>query len=145
MCWAGTTHTGGAEAISLNDHCCGPGLVSFTRVEDVWVTSWPLATSAFSGVMSRNHFSLLMRFLYLNDSSQHTSCTYHRDDQDMMPFTEALPVSRPSSPQLQAGLHSGMRDIRGSVHEWIQRLSGLHTISPQLTNEVGDEGFCLGR
>ena len=46
----------------------GIGIVSLPRVEDAWVTTWPFTSSAFSGIMSRNRFSLAMSFLHLNDS-----------------------------------------------------------------------------
>ena len=46
----------------------GMGIVNLPRVEDAWVTTWPFTSSAFSGIMSRNRFSLVMRFLHLNDS-----------------------------------------------------------------------------
>ena len=46
----------------------GMGIVSHPRVEDAWVTTWPFTSSAFSGIMSRNRFSLVMSFLHLNDS-----------------------------------------------------------------------------
>ena len=39
-----------------------------TRIEDYWSTSWPFSTNAFSSVMSRNRFQLLLRFFHLNDS-----------------------------------------------------------------------------
>ncbi len=41
-------------------------------VEDAWVTSWPFATSTFSSILSRDRFSLILRFLHLNDSSKYT-------------------------------------------------------------------------
>ena len=46
----------------------GMGIVNLPRVEDAWVTTWPFTSSAFSGIMSRNRFSLVMHFLHLNDS-----------------------------------------------------------------------------
>ena len=39
-----------------------------TRIEDYWSKSWPFATNAFSSIMSRNRFQLLLRFFHLNDS-----------------------------------------------------------------------------
>ena len=47
------------------------GIVSYPKVEDAWMTTWPFASSSFSGIMSRDHFSLVMRFLHLNDSTQY--------------------------------------------------------------------------
>ena len=47
------------------------GLVSYPRLEDYWTTSWPFASSTFSRIMSRDRFSLVMRFLHLNDSTRY--------------------------------------------------------------------------
>ena len=38
------------------------------RIEDYWSTSWPFSTKAFSSIMSRNKFQLLLQFLHLNDA-----------------------------------------------------------------------------
>ena len=47
------------------------GIVSYPKVEDAWMTTWPFASSSFSGIMSRDRFSLVMRFLHINDSTQY--------------------------------------------------------------------------
>ena len=47
------------------------GLISYPSIEDYWVTSWPFAISTFSSIMSRDRFSLLLRFLHLNDSTKY--------------------------------------------------------------------------
>ena len=47
------------------------GLISFPSIKDCWVTSWPFATFTFSSIMSRDRFSFLLRFLYLNDSTKY--------------------------------------------------------------------------
>ena len=47
------------------------GLINFPSIEDCWVTSWPFATFTFSSIMSRDRFSLLLRFLHLNDSTKY--------------------------------------------------------------------------
>ena len=47
------------------------GLVSYPSIEDSWVTSWPFATATFSSVMSRDRFSLILRFLHLSDSTKY--------------------------------------------------------------------------
>ena len=44
------------------------GLVNYPRLKDYWLTSWPFATSTISSIMSRDRFSLILRFLHLNDS-----------------------------------------------------------------------------
>ena len=45
------------------------GLIHYPRIEDYWLKSWPFCTSNFSSVMSRDRFSLILRFLHLNDNS----------------------------------------------------------------------------
>ena len=45
------------------------GLIDYPRLEDYWLRSWPFATSTFSSLMSRDRFSLMLRFLHLNDSN----------------------------------------------------------------------------
>lgn len=47
------------------------GLISYPSIEDYWVTSWPFATPTFSSILSRDRFSLLMKFLHLNDSTKY--------------------------------------------------------------------------
>ena len=37
------------------------GLISLPKIEDHWVTTWPFASSTFSGVMTRDRFSLIMK------------------------------------------------------------------------------------
>ena len=49
----------------------GMGLVNLPRLEDHWSTSWPYASGNFSSFFSRNRFSLIMRFLHLNDSAHY--------------------------------------------------------------------------
>ena len=47
------------------------GLISYPCMEDHWVTSWPFATATFSSILKRDRFSLIMRFLHLNDSTKY--------------------------------------------------------------------------
>ena len=47
------------------------GLISYPSIEDPWVTSWPFATTTFSSIMSRDWFSLILKFLHLNDSTKY--------------------------------------------------------------------------
>ena len=47
------------------------GLVDYPCLDDYWSISWPFATHTFSSVMSRDRFSLILRFLHVNDSSQY--------------------------------------------------------------------------
>ena len=46
-------------------------MVNLPKVEDHWSTSWPYASNNFSSIFTRNRFSLIMRFLHLNNSSQY--------------------------------------------------------------------------
>ena len=47
------------------------GIISYPRLEDYWTTSWPFSSTTISSIMSRDRFSLIMRFLHLNDSTQY--------------------------------------------------------------------------
>lgn len=42
------------------------------RIEDYWSTAWPFVTKAFSSIMPRDRFQLLLRFFHLNDSNGYT-------------------------------------------------------------------------
>ena len=95
------------------------------------MTIWPFASSSFSGIMSRDHFSLVMRFLHLNDSTRISQ----RDSWGMIPSTRSARSSRLS-------LRTARRrtgDIGGRVHDRFQRPDLVHTVSPEQTTEVGDE------
>lgn len=60
-----------AELKRFLAHVVLMGLINFPSIEDCWVTSWPFATFTFSSIMSRDRFSLLLRFLHLNDSTNY--------------------------------------------------------------------------
>ena len=47
------------------------GLIHFPSIEDYWVTSWPFSNNIFSDVLKRDRFTLLLRFLHLNDNSKY--------------------------------------------------------------------------
>ena len=47
------------------------GLVVLPQIEDAWSTKWPFATTTFSSILKRDRFSLILRFLHLNDSTQY--------------------------------------------------------------------------
>ncbi|CAI8029910.1 PiggyBac transposable element-derived protein 4, partial [Geodia barretti] len=47
------------------------GLVNLPTIEDHWVTTWPYSSEACSKVLSRDRFSLIMKFLHLSDNSQY--------------------------------------------------------------------------
>ena len=46
------------------------GLIRYPKLEDYWSTSWPFHTRTFSDVMSRDRFSVILKFFHLNDSSK---------------------------------------------------------------------------
>ena len=46
------------------------GLIKYTKLEDYWATSWPFHTHTFSNIMSRDRFSVILKFLHVNDSSK---------------------------------------------------------------------------
>ena len=39
------------------------GIIHYRRIEDYWVKSWPFGTNTFSRVMTRDRFSVIVRFL----------------------------------------------------------------------------------
>ena len=47
------------------------GLLSYPSIEDTWVISWPFATTTFSSIISQDRFSLILKFLHLNDSTKY--------------------------------------------------------------------------
>ena len=47
------------------------GLINYPCTDDCWVTSWPFATVTFSSILKRDRFSLIMKFLHLNDSTKY--------------------------------------------------------------------------
>ena len=48
------------------------GLVSMPRLEDYWGTKWPFVSKNFSSILKRDRFSLILRFIHLNDSTKYT-------------------------------------------------------------------------
>ena len=47
------------------------GIINLPQIEDHWIKSWPYANTTFSRVMSRDRFSLIMKFLHLNDNKKY--------------------------------------------------------------------------
>ena len=47
------------------------GLINYPCTEDCWITSWPFATITFSSILKRDRFSLIMKFLHLNNSTKY--------------------------------------------------------------------------
>ena len=47
------------------------GFVQLPQIEQAWSTKWPFATTTFSSIIKRDRFSLILRFLHLNDSSKY--------------------------------------------------------------------------
>ena len=45
--------------------------IHYPAIEDYWSTSWPFATVTFSSVLKRDRFSLVLKFLHLNDNSKY--------------------------------------------------------------------------
>ncbi len=43
--------------------------IHYPAIEDYWSTSWPFASSTFSSILKRDRFSLLLKFLHLNDNN----------------------------------------------------------------------------
>ena len=47
------------------------GLINYPCTEDCWITSWRFGTITFSSILKRDRFSLIMKFLHLNDSTKY--------------------------------------------------------------------------
>ena len=47
------------------------GIINFPRIEDHWTTSWPYSNDTCSRIMTRDRFSLIMKFLHLNDNKRY--------------------------------------------------------------------------
>ena len=43
------------------------GTIHYPKLEDYWAQYWPYSTLNFSRVMSRDRFSLIFKFLYINN------------------------------------------------------------------------------
>ena len=47
------------------------GIINYPKTEDHWITSWPFCSSSCSQIMSRDRFSMLLRFFHLNDNKMY--------------------------------------------------------------------------
>ena len=45
------------------------GLIRYPKLEDYWSTTWPFHIRTFSDVISRDRFSVILKFFHLNDNS----------------------------------------------------------------------------
>ena len=68
------------------------GLIHFPAIEDYWITSWPFANTTFSPVLKRDRFTLLLRFLHLNNNANYIPKGHPGHDPlfKIRPFMEAL-------------------------------------------------------
>ena len=46
------------------------GIINFPKIEDHWVTTWPYCNDTCSRIMTRDRFSLIMKFLHVNDNKK---------------------------------------------------------------------------
>ena len=68
--WEKTAHTL-AEMKKFLALVITMGFVVLPQIEDAWSTKWPFAMTTFSSIMKRDRFSLILRFLHLNDSAKY--------------------------------------------------------------------------
>ena len=68
------------------------GIIHFPSIEDYWVTSWPFSNNTFSDILKRDRFTLLLRFLHLNDNSRYIPKGQpgHNPLYKIRPFMDAL-------------------------------------------------------
>ena len=45
------------------------GMINMPHIEDYWSTRWPFKSYNFSSILKRDRFTLILRFLHLNDSN----------------------------------------------------------------------------
>ena len=63
------------------------GTIHYPKLEDYWDQYWPYSTLT-SRVMSRNHFSLILKFLYINNKKAQKQNVY----QDMINYRRDVPL-----------------------------------------------------
>ena len=68
------------------------GFVQLPQIEQAWSTKWPFASSTISSIMKRDRYSLILRFLHLNDNSEYIPKGQPGHDPlyKIRPFAEAL-------------------------------------------------------
>ena len=115
------------------------GLISYPSIEDYWVISWPLATPTFSSILSRDRFSLLMKFLHLNDSTKYVT----KGQPGYDPLYELRPFVDPLLANFKAAYTLG-REL--SVDEAMIGLKGrlwFLQYLPKKTHQMGHESICV--
>ena len=68
------------------------GLIHFPTIENYWVKSWPFLTSTFSSIIKSDRFTLLLKFLHLNDTTKYIPKGQQGHDPlfKIRPFTDPL-------------------------------------------------------
>ena len=91
--------------------------IHYPTIEDYWSTSWPFATVSFSSVLKRYRFSLLLRFLHLNDNSKY------------------IPKGRPG--------HDPLYKIRPFMDQLIRNFQEAYTPSREISLDESMIGLCI--
>ena len=47
------------------------GIVRFPKMEDHWAKKWPFGSHSFRSIMSRDRFSMILKFFHVNDNSKY--------------------------------------------------------------------------
>ena len=45
------------------------GIIHYPKIEDYWAQYWPFSSTTFSQVMTRDCFSLILKFLHFNNKN----------------------------------------------------------------------------
>ena len=64
------------------------GTIHYPKLEDDWTQYWPLSTLTFFRLMSRNCFSLILKFLHINDKKDQKQ----KVNQDMIDYIIYIPL-----------------------------------------------------
>ena len=96
------------------------GMVQLPLIEQAWSTKWPFASTAFSSVLKRDRFSLVLRFLHLNDNSNYIPKGQPGHDPlfKLRPFSDPLLHNFQSAYNLGCNLSidESMIGFKGNLH-----------------------------
>ena len=95
------------------------GMIHFPAIEDYWVTSCPFTNNIFSEVLKRDRFTLILRFLHLNDNNGYIPKGQDGHDPlyKIRPFMDALVCNFQSAyiPGRELSLDESMIGFKGRL------------------------------
>ena len=115
------------------------GIVHYPSIEDYWATTWPFGTDAYSSIMKRDRFCLLLRFLHLNDNRNYIrkGLEGHDPQYKVRPFMDALIGNFKSSciPGREISIDESMIGFKGRI--------GFLQYAPKKPTKWGMKAFLL--